>query len=281
MFFLQHKVFIQSINLNLKIYLGLNNLLLLRISLQNKLIYDIYCFTKIKGDIMKNSTKKIYLNKQVLFSGSIKKVIKSNLHFFFYLFICTPLFSFTFNAFAQPFAYITNQGDNTVAVIDTATNVVTDTINLSIQPLGIAVSNDGSRIYAGSLTGDAVAVIDTSTNTVITNINVGFGPWGVAVNPDGSRVFVANTGDDTVSVIDTSTNSVVDTINIVGSPQGVAVSRDGSSLYVSNSLGDTVSKVDTSTNTLVNTVNVGNRPSGIAVSPDGSRVYVVLTTPYP
>ena len=50
-------------------------------------------------------------------------------------------------AWSSPFAYITNQGDNTVSVIDTANNRVIRSIDVGDKPAGIAVSDDGSRIY--------------------------------------------------------------------------------------------------------------------------------------
>lgn len=40
---------------------------------------------------------------------------------------------------ATPFAYITNWGSNTVSVIDTSTNTVTQTVNVE-GPYGVAVS---------------------------------------------------------------------------------------------------------------------------------------------
>jgi YVTN family beta-propeller protein len=56
-------------------------------------------------------------------------------------------------------AYITNQGDNTVSVIDTATDTVTDTISVSshpgvtviARPFGVAVTPDGSKVYIANL----------------------------------------------------------------------------------------------------------------------------------
>ena len=45
---------------------------------------------------------------------------------------------------AQPFAYITNNGDDTVSVIDTATNSVTVTVTVGDGPFGVAVTPDGT-----------------------------------------------------------------------------------------------------------------------------------------
>ena len=43
-------------------------------------------------------------------------------------------------------AYITNNSDNSVSVIDTATNTVTATIPVGDGPFGVAVTPDGSKV---------------------------------------------------------------------------------------------------------------------------------------
>jgi YVTN family beta-propeller protein len=118
-------------------------------------------------------------------------------------------------------AYITNAGDNTVSVVDTATNTVTATIPVGSFPLGVTVTPDGSTVYVANEL-DNVSVIDTATNTVTTTIPAGFTPFRVAVTPDGSTVYVtdAGAGADTVSVIDTATNTVIATIPVGRQPEG-------------------------------------------------------------
>src|SRR5262249_33456342 len=91
-------------------------------------------------------------------------------------------------------AYITKFDDDTVSVIDTATNMVITTINVGAHPHGVAVTADGSRVYVTNREGNSVSVIDTGTNMVIGTIHVGPHPQGVAVTPDGSKVYVTNSG---------------------------------------------------------------------------------------
>src|SRR5258708_6430333 len=78
-------------------------------------------------------------------------------------------------------AYITNQGSNTVSVIDTATNAVSATIPVGINPIGVAVNPDGSKIYVANLNARTVSVIDKVTNIVITTIPVGSQPVAFGV----------------------------------------------------------------------------------------------------
>jgi YVTN family beta-propeller protein len=52
---------------------------------------------------------------------------------------------------AQPFAYVTNSGDNTVSVIDTATNTVeAATLAVGNGPNAVAVTPDGTHAYVAN-----------------------------------------------------------------------------------------------------------------------------------
>ena len=185
-------------------------------------------------------------------------------------------------AWASPLAYISNYGDNTVSVIDTATNTVVATVPVGTGPIGVAVTPTGTRVYVTLVTG-FVSVIDTATNTVAATVPVGNSAGAVAVTPTGTRVYVANDPSDRpapttpgrVSIIDPATNTVVATVTVGNSPRGVAVTPDGSRVYVAHSfVPGIVSVIDTATNTLVATVAVGSVPESVAVNPAGTRVYV-------
>jgi YVTN family beta-propeller protein len=61
-------------------------------------------------------------------------------------------------------------------VIDTASNSVTATITVGIQPFGISVNPDGSRVYVANSASNTVSAIDAINNSVIGNIPVGSYP---------------------------------------------------------------------------------------------------------
>jgi len=174
-------------------------------------------------------------------------------------------------------AYITNSRDNTVSVIDTATNtVVGSPITVGGQPFGVAVTSN--KVYVTNINDGTISVIDTATNKVVGSpIHVGSKPMGVAVTPDGSKVYVANEGSNDVEVIDTATNTVEDSPISVGiQPQGVAVTPDGSKVYIGNFGSNNVSVIDTTINKVEITFFIpdNNSPAGIVVTPDGKKVYV-------
>jgi YVTN family beta-propeller protein len=177
------------------------------------------------------------------------------------------------SAFAGPFAYVPNTSDFSIAVIDTATNVVAATIAIGGQSFGVAANPAGTRAYVTNI-GGSVHVIDTATNAVSATVTVGSAPTGIAVNPAGTRIYVVNQDSNNVSVIDASNNTVIGTISVGTFPRGIAVKPDGTRVYVSNQSSGTVSVIDASNNTVIATVTVGNGPYGVAVNPTSARVYV-------
>src|SRR5438445_13156691 len=73
---------------------------------------------------------------------------------------------------AQTRAYVTNGGDNTVSVIDTATNTVVATIPVGVVPYGVAITPDGTRAYVTE-GGERGSVVDVKTNAVVATHPVG------------------------------------------------------------------------------------------------------------
>ena len=74
--------------------------------------------------------------------------------------------------------YVSNQGGNGVAVIETASNTVAQTIVVGAGPGGVAVTPDGKRVYVSNE--NRVSVINTATKTVEATIAVA-GPGAIAI----------------------------------------------------------------------------------------------------
>src|SRR5690349_11096108 len=86
-------------------------------------------------------------------------------------------------ALAQTNAYVSNRGDNTVSVINTAANTVTATIPVGSNPNGIAVTPNGAILYVVNSSSNNVSVINTASNTVTATVPVGTLPQEIAVSP--------------------------------------------------------------------------------------------------
>jgi YVTN family beta-propeller protein len=177
------------------------------------------------------------------------------------------------------YAYVTNLNSNTVSVINTGNNNLTDTVPVGINPLGVAASPDGKKVYVTNANyghRGTVSVIDTAINKVTFTVDVGdkYSPCGIAVTPDGKKLYVANRDINGISIIDTATNTVTATIPAGKWPMGVAVTPDGTKAYVTNRYSNNVSVIDTGTNSVITTVKVGSGPCGVTVNQAGTVLYV-------
>src|SRR5690349_18805463 len=107
---------------------------------------------------------------------------------------------------AQGSAFVTNQCDNTVSVVEIKTNAVIATIPTGVFPTRITIPPNGAHAYLTNQTSSGfVSVIDTATDAVVATIPVGGNPFEVAITQSGKFAYVANENDNSVSVIDTKT----------------------------------------------------------------------------
>lgn len=87
--------------------------------------------------------------------------------------------------------YAANQGteedpDETVSVIEVATNANVATVRTGPGAHGVTVSRDGTLAFISNIFDGTVSVIDTTTNAVVANFAVGEGPNGITYLPAGS-----------------------------------------------------------------------------------------------
>jgi YVTN family beta-propeller protein len=161
------------------------------------------------------------------------------------------------------FVYVAVENQGYVAVINTATNQVSTTINLSSYcdcnstPEGVAITPNGQYVYVTDPGQGAVVVIATATNTVYDTIflcsdcETTSKPAGIAITPDGTRAYVADTGLDDVEVITISSNtfstiSLIETCDSCApSPLGIAITPNGTRAYVTDTAQDVVQVIDT------------------------------------
>jgi YVTN family beta-propeller protein len=149
-----------------------------------------------------------------------------------------------------------------IAVIDMVTDTMVADILLNTNntfPLGVAVSPDGTRVYATVFNEMQVYVVDTTANLLdgVIPLSMDYGqaiPNGLAVSPDGSRVYVVEEVTDRLAVLDAAAMTEIESIPVGSSPTVVDLTPDGSRAYVLNTGGSSFTVVDTSDNSVIGTV---------------------------
>lgn len=141
-----------------------------------------------------------------------------------------------------------------------------------IQPM--ALSADGTRLYALNQPGSRLAIFDTATMLPIQQIAIGLGAVSVVPRPGTSELWVVDRVSTCVSVIDLGLGAIVRTIRVGAEPHGLAFSDSGDRAYVSCSADDRVDVIRTSTYRVVKEIGIPARnPRGIVYR--NGRAYTV------
>jgi phospholipase C len=175
--------------------------------------------------------------------------------------------------------WVTESGTNTVSVIPTSTNKITDTVVVGVYPHGIAISPDGKTAYVantGPNTGrggsQTVSVVDVNALRQTKTIKVGEAPQVVDISPDGSQLWV--TCADGVFVITTAGGHVRKASEPLHNPHGVTVAPNGKHAYVTDTEHDQVVVISTSSLRTVRRVKVGRSPWNTAFTADSAKAFV-------
>lgn len=173
------------------------------------------------------------------------------------------------------------QAVGTVTVVDTSTRaVVASTVFDGVVFTGVAVSADGSKLYAVDNGTFSVRVLDAVSLEELASLPTGGGSLGVTQRPGTTEIWIANYGssDEAITIIDSATDTVVGTISGRTGGRDIAFTPDGLRAYMSHSRAADydVDVIDATTRTVVSVIPrpfVSNRLEGIAVSPDGASLY--------
>ena len=162
---------------------------------------------------------------------------------------------------------------NAVAVLDTRTTKLLETIPVNKKPYALAVSPDQKFVYVPSHDSGVVDIIDIAANKVVQSVPVAPNPHWVTFDAVGDFVYIANHDSNVISVLETATNTVTATIPVGTSPHSLAVSPDGNQVAVVCFTSNDVYFIDRATKQVLGIVPVGRNPQDLTYSPDGRYVY--------
>ena len=173
--------------------------------------------------------------------------------------------------------YVSNQSDDTVSVIDGATDRVLATVRVGHYPNGIAVNSKTNTIYVANLTSGSLSVINGTTLKAST-LWLGSSPAKVAVNPSTNRVYVTlEAQNGSLDVIDGRRRKLIASIPLPPYPLSVAVDTGSNRIYVADFLCGCgqVTVVDGGTNRVANTIGVlgSTMLNGVALDSRDNLVY--------
>jgi len=171
-------------------------------------------------------------------------------------------------------AYITNEKDNTVSVIDIKKQKVIKTVDVGQRPRGIIMTKDGKLVLICASDDDRVEVREAETLKLKYYLPSGPDPELFILSPDESTLYIANEDDAMVTVVDMNDKMIIDDIPVGVEPEGMGLNNDGSILVNTSETTNMAHFIDTSTLDIVENVLVDQRPRVAMFTPNGNEVWV-------
>lgn len=142
----------------------------------------------------------------------------------------------------------------------------------SAAPHGIAVNNDGTKLYVGLERGEVpgLVVYDIKAGRVLKKIDLLLnGGHYMAMQPGTDKLYYPHREDNRVVVLDTKTDTVSKIIPVPGGPVGVDFAPNGE-VWLHQDGDGSVAVVDSRTDEVTTTIKTAGQGAGrIAVSRDG------------
>ena len=180
--------------------------------------------------------------------------------------------------------YLGPKGSYHVLIADTATHTLVGEIPLSDAPRPIALSKDGTRLYANVDTLIGFEVADIPRRKVIhrveadvpeTLLRKASRSHGIGLRPGEKELWMCDVYHDRTYVFDLTSEPPrqVATLVMKGGGYWMAFSPDGSRCYISERVGNTVAVIDTDTREPIARIAVGSVPKRVLVlaPPAGKR----------
>jgi YVTN family beta-propeller protein len=143
----------------------------------------------------------------------------------------------------------------------------------SASPHGVALNNDGTKLYVGLENADipGVVVFDVKGRKVLRKIDLLLnGGHYLAIQPGTDKLYYPHRNDDRVVVIDTKTDRILKVIPVKGGPVGVAFHPNGE-VWLHEDGDGSVTVVGSKSDEVMTVIPTGGKGAGrIAVSPNGT-----------
>jgi len=164
--------------------------------------------------------------------------------------------------------YVSGETAGDVTVIDVAARtIVTRIVHGGGDAMGLALTADGSTLYAAAGENRAILKIDTATHKTVGQIALPGIVHEATLTLDGKFLYTTLRKANTIVVVSTEDDKIVATIPQKGYPDLVTMEPSGQWALVTNRYADLVTVIDVKTHKQVKAIPVGRAPHGMALRP--------------
>ena len=175
-------------------------------------------------------------------------------------------------AFAGGKLVMTHAGANVVDIFDPVRRRLYARVNNMSQPRGIAVDEQGGRVFIANAANDTITVLSTQDWQVKSNFKLNSSPDELLYVPDTKTLYVSNWHDGSVSMVDPQAGTArTDTVG--GRPRGMAFDPQSHRLLVSLEDQAIVAVLTPDLKPVTQFPLKGSQPTALALDAKGRRLF--------
>ncbi len=187
------------------------------------------------------------------------------------------------NVSAASKAYVGNQENGTISIIDTASDTVIKTVpekgKIGEKIQAVVTDPAEKNAFVVDAKGNSLVVVDLNSGEIKQKIAVGASPEGASLSPDGKTVAVCVEDDNAVAFVDVATQKVTRKIKTQGqNPEHCVFTRDEKWLITSNENSNDIDVIDLAAGKSIAKIATAGHPRGVALVPGKHIAYVVQET---
>ncbi|MEP3755631.1 MAG: YncE family protein [Alteripontixanthobacter sp.] len=171
-------------------------------------------------------------------------------------------------------AWTTDLGSKTVTRVDLITRRAPLSVEVGIEPEGIALTPDGETLWVSARGSDKAFALDPQSMDIRSEVATGAFPLRLAIRPQGDVAVTSDLRDGALTVIDLASAKAIRSIAVSSAAEAqerfqvtILWSDDGSRIYVAETASDTVAEVDYLAGSVLRRLAAGDGGDGLAIVP--------------
>lgn len=170
----------------------------------------------------------------------------------------------------------TDNGSNTVSVIDTASMVERNRIPVGRAPASIIMDSAGKRAYVFNRLSNSISVIEVQPSVVSATLATESSPIRGQFSPAGDKLYIIQTPSPYLTVIDVSSLSVTNRIFVGLGLDGIKVDRNTGLIYISKKDESRVFILDQTLLMPVDYMQAAGNASYMAIDDENNNLFFLL-----
>ncbi len=185
---------------------------------------------------------------------------------------------------SRKYLAVTNNGQSTqsIMLIEAKTEKIIDSTKVAKAYLGLAFSDDETRLYASGGNDNKILVYKIENQKLVPDEPIVLGkPWPVKISPTGlcvddakNRLYVVTKEDSSLYICDTKSRQVLRRINIGNKAYTCLLSPDKNELFISIWGSAKVVLINTNTQAITAEIATNKNPNDLLLTRDGKYLFV-------